>query len=154
MVAAVEADPPLLVVPGPLWLYVNVVAVTPVIVTTPLNELSVTPLIPTIWPVVRPAADATVAVTVVPDRVIELIAYAGGLTLVPLLGMVNVAGKEKTLALSGVRLNVVELFIRIFVPTGDVCLTVKDTAGPLMGEDVFTNCQVDCSISAPTVTGR
>ena len=74
MVAAVETEPPLLVALDPVWAYVNIVAVVePVIVTTPLKEVSVTPLIATTWPVVKLAPAVIVTVTTLVALEIELI---------------------------------------------------------------------------------
>jgi hypothetical protein len=139
---------------GPAWLNVNVVEPDPVIVNTPLNEVSVTPLIPTICPVLRLAAVDRVTVTTLLARETPVIEYVVGLTVLPLLGIANDAGKDNTLGRSGVRLNVVALFMRMPEPAAEVCRTVKLNPGPVVVEGVLRNCQVDCSMSAPTVTGR
>jgi len=157
MVAAVDTVPPVLAAFVPVWAYVNVEPVpTPVMLNTPLNDVFVTPPMPTISPGVSVEATDAVAVTVTTllDREIELIENVVGLTLVPLLGIVSVDGRDSTFAVFGVRLNVVELFIRIWAALGDVCLTVNGRPGPVVVDGKLTNCHVDCSTLTPTVTGR
>ena len=71
-----------------------------------------------------------------------------------LFGMVSVAGKVTTLAVFGVRLNVVLLFMRRPVPADDVWRTLKLNVGPLMLVGKLKSCQLDCATFVPTVTGR
>ena len=57
-----------------------------------------------------------------------------------MFGIVRVAGSANIFALTGVRLNVVAEFMRIPVPTDEVCLTVKPSAGPLVVDGTLVNC--------------
>jgi hypothetical protein len=74
MVAAVDTVPALLAAFAPVCAYVNVVPVpTPVIVNTPLKDVSVTPEIPTIFPTANVEAVLVVTVTTLLDLEIALI---------------------------------------------------------------------------------